>query len=81
MESMGLLEEISEEDKEEPKEDTDVSESSDDNQDDKYNPLSKKREGMPQMSKKNMLQTMVEQTALEMGKAMPVMTRGAELEI
>ena len=33
------------------------------------------------MNKKNMLQTMVEQTALEMGKAMPVMTRGAELEI
>ena len=81
MESLGLLDEITEEGKEELKEDTDVSESSDDNQEDKYNPLSKKREGAPQLSKKNMLQSMVEQTALEMGKAMPVMTRGAELEI
>ena len=82
MESLGLLDEITEEGKEEElKEDTDVSESSDDNMEDKYNPLSKKREGAPQMSKKNMLQSMVEQTALEMGKAMPVMTRGAELEI
>ena len=60
MGAMGLLDEIAEEDKDEQREDTEVSESSDDSaQDDKYNPLNKNKEGTV-VSKKGMLQTMVE---------------------
>ena len=40
----------------------------------------KEKRGGPKFKKQSQLQSMVEQTALEMGKAMPVMSRGAELE-
>ena len=36
---------------------------------------------MPNLSGRNQLQTAVEQTALELGKRMQVMTRGPELEL
>lgn len=63
------------------REDTDVSDDSDDDMpDDKFDPLNRQKHGGPKLKKQSMLQSMVEQTALEMGKAMPVMTRGAELE-
>lgn len=49
--------------------------------DDKYDPLSKGKEGAPRLKKQSMLQSAVEQTALELGKSMPVMSRGPELEL
>lgn len=76
----GLLDEIEEDDKED-KRDSDVSDSDGDTPDDKYDPLSRQKEGGPKLKKQSMLQSAVEQTALELGKAMPVMSRGPELEL
>lgn len=74
-----MLDEIEEDDKEDKYSEDD---DSDDGQpDDKYDPLSRQKEGGPKLKKQSMLQSAVEQTALELGKAMPVMSRGPELEL
>ena len=75
----GLLDEIVE-DVKEAAPDSDNSDE-DENPDDKYDPLEKNKEGAPRLKKQSMLQSAVEQTALELGKAMPVMSRGPELEL
>ena len=66
---------------EDVKEDLSESDLSDDAMDDKYDPLAKQKEGGAKLNKQSMLQSAVEQTALELGKAMPVMSRGPELEL
>ena len=72
-----LLGQISEDEKEDKNSDG----GSDGELDHKYDPLSRQKQGGPKLDKKSMLQSAVEQTALELGKAMPVMSRGPELEL
>ena len=73
----GMLGQISEDEKEDKNSDG----GSDGELDHKYDPLSRQKQGGPKLDKKSMLQSAVEQTALELGKAMPVMSRGPELEL
>ena len=78
----GLLDDIVEDPKEAaPDTDNSNDEGGEGGEDDKYDPLERNREGAPRLKKQSMLQSAVEQTALELGKAMPVMSRGPELEL
>ena len=76
----GFLDE-NEDDGNDNRRESEGSDSDDDNPTDKYDPLSRHKEGGTKLNKKSMLQSAVEQTALELGKAMPVMSRGPELEL
>ena len=49
--------------------------------DDKYDPRAKVKEGGIAFKKQNKMATALEHAALELGKAMPILSRGPEIEL
>ena len=60
---------------------SDVDSMSEDLGDDKYDPRAKTKEGGIMYKKQSKMQMMMEHAAIELGKSVPIMTRGPEIEL